>query len=189
MSHCGWFCRASPNCKQMLGRLWRWAFNVNRYDTVEVSLLLCDYNFSMFSYIHELLLAIIFTFCNRVIDYSTAVITVISITGLNCAYTEYSDASIFVMYNWNLPLLTVEAEGPRRSAESGKETCLLFQVYLLAIVVFLFCLGWHLIVEVFLSQPSNFFLCFILLAGVLSCRSCVIWVWTETQIKASNPVC
>ena len=72
---------------------------LNKYDTVEVSLLLCDYNFSMFSYIHELLLAILFTFCNRVIDYSTAVITVISITGLNCAYTEYSDASIFVMYN------------------------------------------------------------------------------------------
>ena len=77
-----------------------------------------------------------------------------------CVYTEYLDASIFIMYNWNFPLLTVEVEGPRGSAESGKETCLLFQVYLLAIVVFLF-LSW-----VALNSRG-------LLAGVLSCRSYV----------------
>ena len=70
-----------------------------------------------------------------------------SSTTLVCVYTEYSDASIFIMYaffknfiiyNWDLHLFTVEAEGSRGSAESGKETCLLFQVYLLAIVVFIF---------------------------------------------------
>ena len=73
-----------------------------------------------------------------------------SSTTLVCAYTECSDASIFIMYaffknfimyNWDLHLFTVEAEGPRGSAESGKETCLLFQVYLLAIVIFYFGLG------------------------------------------------
>ena len=103
-----------------------------------------------------------------------------SSTTLVCVYTQYSDASIFIMYaffknfimhNWELHLFTVEVEGPRGSAESGKETCLLFQVYLRAIVVFF--LGWLLILKVVLSQPSKLFLCSVLLAGVLSCRSCV----------------
>jgi len=36
-----------------------------------------------------------------------------------------------------------------------------------------FFLGWLLILKVVLSQPSKLFLCSVLLAGVLSCRSCV----------------
>ncbi|KAG2558156.1 hypothetical protein PVAP13_8NG138100 [Panicum virgatum] len=59
-----------------------------------------------------------------------------------------------IQYNVLVLTSPVEAEGPRGSAESGKETCLYFKFICLTLLLFLFCLGWHLIIEINLFNLS-----------------------------------
>jgi len=53
------------------------------------------------------------------------------------------------------------------------EKKLAFYFKFICVPLLFFFLGWLLILKVVLSQPSKLFLCSVLLAGVLSCRSCV----------------
>jgi hypothetical protein len=71
-------------------------------------------------------------------------------------------------------VLTDEAQDlPKRIGRKWERNLPFISSLFACIVVFLFFLSWvALNSRVFLTQLSNFFLCSIL-AGVLSCRSCV----------------